>query len=72
MINVMKAKAPMREPVATELEMAPLLDPDEPEADGLADEPDTEPVDLAAGRVEVMTEEVAGILVVAVPFSTVK
>jgi len=69
MINSMKAKAPMREPAATELEMAPLV---EPEADGLAEEPDREPVDLAAGRVEVMTEEVAGILVVAVPFSTVK
>jgi hypothetical protein len=63
----------MSEP--TPLEIAPpALEPDEPEGEGPEPVLEPEPAGLeglAAGRVEVTTEDVAGMLAEAVPSSTV-
>lgn len=64
---------PIRPP--TELAKAPPEEPEVPEGEleeeTLVPEGEPDPEDLAAGRVEVTTDEVAGMLEEAVPSSTV-
>jgi hypothetical protein len=60
---------PSREPIVAKFDMAPLCVPD---GDGPVEVPTEVLEDLAAGRVEVTTEDVAGILREAEPCSTVK